>query len=1486
MDESFTYPTILEERKILAGIPNALVYQRVIETDTNGFLVRQYLYSSLYDRMSTRPFLETIEKKWLAFQLLCCVRDCHSQNVYHGDIKTENILVTSWNWLYLSDFSSSFKPTTLPEDNPADFSYFFDTAGRRTCYIAPERFRAAGESPISDTHLTGPMDIFSAGCVIAELLLEVPIFNLSQLYKYRRGEYDPVTSHLAHIADPGFREMITSMIQINPSLRYTAQEYLNSFRMKIFPDYFYSFLQQYMGFITDISSSRKSPNGAFPNLGECDERIDHIYFDFDKISYILGYENKKIRPKTKVNTAYGLELFPVYLNIPNNEHSVSKCKKTTVDDGSLIFLSLISSSIRNAARATAKVRSCDLLLAFSERLTDEAKLDRALPYLVALLNDKAAIVRMAAIRTLTQLMELVTVVSPVNAHVFPEYILPRMQVFLPGSSSESCSLVRATYAACLGSLATSASRFLDLVVTQKADGLLSFVDPESEETKIADPLLQEVFDNARMELIEIFANHTKTLMTDSDVSVKRAFLGSVPELCIFFGVSDSNDVILSHLNTYLNHRDWLLKSAFFETIVGVASFLGCNSLEEFILPLMIQALVDPEEFVVKNVLTSLANMAELGLFQRSKLWRLVDMVARFSMHPNIWIREATAMFLSSATQLISVADCQCIVLPLIRPYLKTWITDFRELAILDNLKKPLSRPLLDLAIVWAKKAAKGVFWAEVKKMRTFSIDSDNFYIPPFSEKETISVTLQNIPKDDVDEQWISKLRNMGLKPEEDMKLLYLREYIWRCAQSKLREDVPESPDLNQIIKLHTINITPQTVMFDDHHELSTRRQSQITGNSLESGDKVNHTITDALLDASNSINDSIIKKNNGRSNSGIEYSSTKTKRHDSRPSVSLSSSPTVKQNPQNLCPAQNERGSTDELGILNSGSDANSKDNNFRIRKQVSAITLMNRDDSVKTSAETSTTSTNVLGRVEGPVFYSHVDFSGQDKMIQNQFRFRGAHNYAGNDPSILKLLDKMFAENYSNDDVEFGSIAIVSLYPKNKTNKLNTKLTDKSWKPEGTMVTTFSEHTGPLNHIAVSPDHVFFLTAGDDGSVKVWDTGRLERNITYRSRQTHIQGSSAKISALCFLENSHSFVSCASDGSINIVRVDCFNNDGIIRYGKLRLLRDYQLPKEEIGIWVFHFKSEGCSNLLVATNRSRILAIDPRKMEILYILDNPVHHGNPTCFVVDKKRQWLLLGTSHGVLDLWDLRFKLRLKAWGIPGATAIFRMRLHPTKGRGRWVCVAGGSSQGEVTVWDIEKAQCREVYRASGSREGLKGYDPWPVDEDRAEGMLGRFATAIEPNNSSNSDRGVRAMITGPEYNEDESNCKAGFMITGGADRKLRFWDMQRIDQSIVVSGLAVDEARPSFTAAHPTASLILHTERSPRITAPSAPNASSRISGSARTTSNGRPPRSTVISLQQQQLLRSHLDSILDVALLESPYNMIVSVDRSGVCFIFQ
>jgi phosphoinositide-3-kinase regulatory subunit 4 len=119
----------------------------------------------------------------------------------------------------LTDFSSAFKPIYLPLDDPSDFSFFFDTSSRRTCYIAPERFYEADSKTAKeksqrsrmalgeeienrDGRVTEEMDVFSCGCVLAELWTDGrAVFNLSELFAYRGGTLG-LEGLLDNIEDP------------------------------------------------------------------------------------------------------------------------------------------------------------------------------------------------------------------------------------------------------------------------------------------------------------------------------------------------------------------------------------------------------------------------------------------------------------------------------------------------------------------------------------------------------------------------------------------------------------------------------------------------------------------------------------------------------------------------------------------------------------------------------------------------------------------------------------------------------------------------------------------------------------------------------------------------------------------------------------------------------------------------------------------------------------------------------------------------------------------------------------------------------------------------------------------------------------------------------------------------------------------------------------------------------------------------------------
>ena len=63
------------------------------------------------------PHTHAPPQRWIAFQLLHGLAQCQEAEVTHGDIKAENVGVTSWGWAYLLDFAP-YKPTCLPEDNP------------------------------------------------------------------------------------------------------------------------------------------------------------------------------------------------------------------------------------------------------------------------------------------------------------------------------------------------------------------------------------------------------------------------------------------------------------------------------------------------------------------------------------------------------------------------------------------------------------------------------------------------------------------------------------------------------------------------------------------------------------------------------------------------------------------------------------------------------------------------------------------------------------------------------------------------------------------------------------------------------------------------------------------------------------------------------------------------------------------------------------------------------------------------------------------------------------------------------------------------------------------------------------------------------------------------------------------------------------------------------------------------------------------------
>lgn len=136
------------------------------------------------------------------------------------------------------------------------------------------------------------------------------------------------------------------------------------------------------------------------------------------------------------------------------------------DGPALIVLSLVCANLRNCVRPASVLRALELLLALNRYLTDPTRLDRLVPYLVALLSDDVASVRAAALRALTQTLLLVRTISPSNVDVLPEYVLPNSRAL----ATDPELLPRETYALCIAALAQTAQRFLEMAEAMRTEG--------------------------------------------------------------------------------------------------------------------------------------------------------------------------------------------------------------------------------------------------------------------------------------------------------------------------------------------------------------------------------------------------------------------------------------------------------------------------------------------------------------------------------------------------------------------------------------------------------------------------------------------------------------------------------------------------------------------------------------------------------------------------------------------------------------------------------------------------------------------------------------------------------------------------------------------------------------------------------------------------------------------------------------------------------
>ena len=148
----------------LNGHDNIIRLLNVIkaENDLDLYLVFDYMEADLFNVIRAN-ILQDIHKKFIIYQILKALKFIHSADIIHRDLKPSNVFINSDCHIKLGDFGLA---RTL-DHNP-------HMGGLVTDYVATRWYRAP-EMILAAQKYSKPIDMWSVGCILYELLVGTPL---------------------------------------------------------------------------------------------------------------------------------------------------------------------------------------------------------------------------------------------------------------------------------------------------------------------------------------------------------------------------------------------------------------------------------------------------------------------------------------------------------------------------------------------------------------------------------------------------------------------------------------------------------------------------------------------------------------------------------------------------------------------------------------------------------------------------------------------------------------------------------------------------------------------------------------------------------------------------------------------------------------------------------------------------------------------------------------------------------------------------------------------------------------------------------------------------------------------------------------------------------------------------------------------------------------------------------------------------------------
>lgn len=301
------------------------------------------------------------------------------------------------------------------------------------------------------------------------------------------------------------------------------------------------------------------------------------------------------------------------------------------------------------------------------------------------------------------------------------------------------------------------------------------------------------------------------------------------------------------------------------------------------------------------------------------------------------------------------------------------------------------------------------------------------------------------------------------------------------------------------------------------------------------------------------------------------------------------------------------------------------------------------------------------------------------------------------------------------------------------------------NWKFSGSLVAHLHEHKNAVTRMtSLKAGGPLFASTSTDGTVRLWDCTRLDghQNIN-RSRQFY--SANTPLNAVAACDAGQSLAVAGRDGALLVLRID--SNSSKMALQQARHLDsnariDRAVREQDDGPVVeMQAMDQGSQSLIVyATLYGAIVGWDIRMPGNAWRLESDLRNGVITTFTIDPTNSsWLAIGTSSGRHLCWDLRFRLKIAEIKHPHESRIRRVACHPTEPS---CLISASQGNNEVFSWNIETSSRQTALWAS---------------------------TAPPLSNINNTTHSVCALLPGVVDGR-------GFLVTGGTDQRIRFWDFQ--------------------------------------------------------------------------------------------------------------